>query len=422
MRLDAATIRHWLTMTVLSLSGGIIFLLPFLQEVYYKPLAEALSLDNTEVGSLMSAFGVTAMLSYAPGGWLADRVSPRKLLTASLLLTGGLGFYFATYPSYVVSLCIHAIWGVTITLLFWAAMIRVTRNWAPSSEQGRAFGILETGRGLGEVLTSMAMLAVFGAFGSSELALSTVISVISMIIVVLGVLAWFTIEDTAAGQAIAANKPKVGPKEILAVLRLPAVWLIAFIILAGYSAYWGTFRFTSYSSDIFAMTVTMAAVISVGKMWAKPVAALIAGYVSDKLGIAKSVAFLFVVLIASFTLFALMPGKPSLLAVMILNVAIASLAVFAMRGIYFALLDEGGIPLAVTGTAAGIISVFGFTPDIFMPLLGGVILDRFPGAEGYRIFFFLVAGLCAIGLIATLILYRKIITRDKFPPSTNQGR
>jgi MFS family permease len=90
-----------------------------------------------------------------------------------------------------------------------------------------------------------------------------------------------------------------------------------------------------------------------------------------------------------------------------------------MRGIYFALLDEGGIPLAVTGTAAGIISVFGFTPDIFMPLLGGVILDRFPGAEGYRIFFFLVAGLCAIGLIATLILYRKIITRDKFPPSTN---
>ena len=422
MRYDAASARRWLTMTVLSLSGGIIFLLPFLQEVYYRPLAEALSLDNTEVGSLMSAFGVTAMLSYAPGGWLADRVSPRKLLTASLLLTGGLGFYFATYPGYAISLAIHAAWGVTITLLFWAAMIRVTRNWAPSSEQGKAFGILETGRGLGEVLTSMALLGVFGILGSDRFALSTVITIFSLIIVVLGVMAWLVIEDSAAGQDLAAEQLKVGPKEILAVLKLPAVWLIAVIILAGYSAYWGTFRFTSYSTDIFALTVTMAAVISVGKMWAKPVAALIAGFVSDKLGIARSVAFLFVVLIASFTLFALLPGKPSLLAIMILNVAIASLAVFAMRGIYFALLDEGGIPLAVTGTAAGVISVFGYTPDIFMPLMGGVILDRFPGPEGYKIFFFLVAGICAIGLLATLILHRNIAFREASSASKIGGR
>ena len=413
MSLDRASMRHWLTMVVLSLSGGIIFLLPFLQEVYYKPLAEALYLDNTQVGSLMSAFGVTAMLSYAPGGWLADRVSSRKLLTASLLLTGGLGFYFATFPSYEISLGIHAIWGVTITLLFWAAMIRVTRNWAPSGEQGKAFGILETGRGLGEVLTSMAMLAVFGVLGSDAFALSTVITIFSTIIVALGVMAWFTIEDSASGQGSQEDQPKVGLGEIIAVLKLPAVWLIAIIILAGYSAYWGTFRFTSYSSDIFAMTVTMAAVISVGKMWGKPIAALIAGFVSDKFGIAKSVSLLFVVLIASFTLFALMPGKPSLIAIMILNVAIASIAVFAMRGIYFALLDEGGIPLAVTGTAAGVISVIGYTPDIFMPLLGGVILDRLPGTEGYKLFFLLVAGMCAIGLMATLGLYRIISARDR---------
>ena len=71
-------------MAVLSLSGGVIFFLPFLQEVYYKPLAKALSLSNTEVGSLMSAFGITSMISYFPGGWLADRVSPRKLITVAL--------------------------------------------------------------------------------------------------------------------------------------------------------------------------------------------------------------------------------------------------------------------------------------------------------------------------------------------------
>ena len=93
-------------------------------------------------------------------------------------------------------LILHAFWGVTISLLFWGAMIRVTRGWAPPEEQGRAFGILETGRGLGEVFSSVAVLAVFAALGSGTLALATVIVLFSSLITVLGVLAWFTLEDT----------------------------------------------------------------------------------------------------------------------------------------------------------------------------------------------------------------------------------
>jgi MFS family permease len=263
------------------------------------------------------------------------------------------------------------------------------------------------------VLSSMAILAVFGLLGSNMFALSIVIVQFSVLILILGVLAWFTIDEEAGGQNISEDQPKVGMKEIVAVLKMPEVWLIAIVILTGYCAYWGTFRFTSYSSDIFLMSVTMAAVLSVGKLWMKPIAALSAGIISDKFGIAKSIAFLFVVLIASFTLFALMPGLPSLLPLMIANVALASLAIFAMRGIYFALLEEGGIPIAVTGTATGIISVVGFTPDIFMPLLGGVLIDRYPGPDGYRYFFLTVAGICSVGLVATLVLMRRVAAKNE---------
>ena len=49
--------RRWLIMTVLSFSGGIIFLLPFLFEVFYRPLGDALNLTNTELGALFSVFG-----------------------------------------------------------------------------------------------------------------------------------------------------------------------------------------------------------------------------------------------------------------------------------------------------------------------------------------------------------------------------
>ena len=405
--------RRWLTMTVLSFSGGVIFLLPFLQEVYYIPLAQALSLNNTQVGSLMSVFGATSLIVYFPGGWLADRVSPRKLITISLLTTGALGLYFATFPGYEMSLYIHAVWGVSITFLFWGAMIRMTRNWAPPAEQGKAFGILETGRGLGEVLSSLGLLAVFAALGSGDAALSSVIYSFSVLILLLGVLAWFTLEDTVDEAGVGSEKPKVGMHEILSVLKMPVIWLISTVIFTGYCAYWGTFRFTSYSTDIFMLSVTIGATISVGKMWLKPLAALVAGFVADQFGIARSVACLFVVLVASFLIFSILPGDPKMIPVMLANVALASLAVFAMRGIYFALLEEGGVPVAVTGTAAGIVSAVGFTPDIFMPLLGGVLLDTYPGVPGYRYFFLTVAAICAIGFVTSLLIYFKYVKTEK---------
>ena len=103
-------IRKWLVMTVLSVSAASIYLLPFLQEVYYKPLADALNLNNTQVGALMSIYGIFAMISYFPGGWVADKIAPRILISSSLIFTGLLGLFFATLPSFKISLAIHAIW------------------------------------------------------------------------------------------------------------------------------------------------------------------------------------------------------------------------------------------------------------------------------------------------------------------------
>ena len=54
--------QRWLLMIVISLSGGVIFFLPFLQELYYRPLAAALNLNNAQVGSLLSVFGITSLI------------------------------------------------------------------------------------------------------------------------------------------------------------------------------------------------------------------------------------------------------------------------------------------------------------------------------------------------------------------------
>ena len=74
---------------------------------------------------------------------------------------------------------------------------------------------------------------------------------------------------------------------------------------------------------------------------------------------------------------------------------------------YFSLLEQGRVPIAVTGAATGIISVIAYTPDIFMPTLGGMVLDAYPGAAGYQYLFLFVFFLSLVGLVAAYIIYRK---------------
>lgn len=405
--------RRWLSMIVIAFSGGIIFVLPFLFEVYYRPMADAFGLTNTELGRFMSTFGFVSMLAYFPGGWIADRVSPRLLMTVSLLATGAAGLYFSTIPSYAASLAVHGFWGISITLLFWGAMIRATRNWAPPEEQGRAFGILEAIRGIGELVPHFTLLAIFAWLGSGDKALSVVIAQASATIMFFGVLCWFFVDDPVSESGAPASAAKVGRKEVVAVLKMPVIWLIAIVILTGYCAYWGALYFSAYVADVFLTSVAIAGFIGgLGKMLLKPFAAAVAGFVADKFGVARSTATLFIVLLLSFCGFALLPGSASMFYILIINVVVAGLMIFALRAIYFALLEEGKVPLAVTGTAAGIVSAIGFTPDIFMPEIFGYLLDTYPGAEGYRYFYFIIAGICAVGFIAAMTIQYRYVNKD----------
>jgi sugar phosphate permease len=401
-------LRRSLVMAVLCTSGGAIYNLPYVFEIWYVPMQQAMDLSKTQMGVLMGVFGGVSMVAYFPGGWLADRLSPRKLITVAMIVTGVGGFYFATFPSYESLLALHAFWGLSINLVFWNAMIKGTRDWAPSSEQGRAFGILEAGRGVVEVIPSTILLAVFAWLGSTDAALATVIVSYSILNIALGLAAWWILEDprTSGEPDLQPGKRGDGWAEVMSVLKMPTVWLTAVIIMAANSAYWGTYYFTPYASEVFLMSAAMAGLLSVARMWVKPFAALGCGFVADRFGISRTVACCMFLTAISFALFAMTPAKQALLPLVVVNVAIAAVGIFALRGIYWALLSEGGIPVALTGTAAGAASAIGFLPEIYMPLLGGVLLDGYPGPLGYRLLFAGIAAMAAVGVLAAILIMR----------------
>jgi sugar phosphate permease len=81
-------------------------------------------------------------------------------------------------------------------------------------------------------------------------------------------------------------------------------------------------------------------------------------------------------------------------------------AVFGLRGVYFAIFEDAGVPAVLTGTAAGLVSVVGYTPDIFMGPINGYLTDTYPGALGHQYFFAVLAGFGVLGLCATFLFQR----------------
>ena len=399
-------IEKWLTMGLLCLSGSTIFWLPLFSDIFYIPMQNAFGFTKTQMGILLSTFGTASLLAYFPGGWLADLFLPRKLITIALVITALAGFIFSTLPSFEICLILFLIWGICSAGILWSAMIKAARCWGSKEDQGKTYGILEGGRSMSDVVSTTILLAIF-AYNSSSVdkAVSEIIVMISFYTLILAFLVWRIMSDDISD---IKERKKVTIDEIIYILKLPVIWLIALIILAVQAAMWGTLFFTPYATEVYELGEVGGGAIGVGKYWVTPFAAIAAGFFADKIGPAKAILGFSIVMAIGFLIFAIIPGAPELLTLLIMNVAALTAAVYALRGTYFSLLEESNVPLSITGTATGVISVIAYTPDIFMPTLGGIVLDNYPGAFGYQYLFLVIFFLSLIGLFAAYFIYRKL--------------
>ncbi|MEQ8692068.1 MAG: MFS transporter [Pseudomonadales bacterium] len=408
----------------LILAGEAIYALPFHLTRFFRPtLLEVFGLSATELGAAQSVYGVVAMLAYFPGGPLADRFPARKLMAMSLWTTAGGGLYLATFPGYTGSLLVWGFFGVTTILLFWAALIRATRDWGGQRTQGQAYGILDGGRGLlaagmasiGVLIFDLAFPDGYNQSSPAEraAALQTVIYGYTGVTALAGVFVWFALKDPGTDQP-ATTATHVAPvtasisRNILIVLRLPAVWLQAIIVACAYVGYKGVDNFTLFAVDAYGLDpVEAAEVVAIGA-WMRPIAALGAGLIGDRYSIPRMLVISFVILTASNLFFALDTPTEGAVLILLINVLVTCIAVFALRGLYFAVFEDAKVPLGLTGTAVGLVSVVGYTPDVFTYLVAGILIDRSPGLAGHQDFFLFLTAFAVIGTLASLAFVRLV--------------
>jgi MFS family permease len=396
--------KRWFMLALLSLAASTIYTFPFLRYSYYEPLQNALNLTHTQMGVLQSLNGILSTLGYIPGGWLADRYSPRLLLSISLVSTGLSGFYFAMFPSYIGAMFLYGFWGISTLVIFWAPLIKATRNLGNKEEQGKLFGLLEGGRGVFGLLIGGLTLVVFSNMGESQEGLMWVIIISAVITVAAGLAVWFLFEDSEQEEQQGAALDG-----IITAMKMPTTWMIAVIILCGYSLFAGQSYITPYMTEILGASLTMGALMGLIRTYGLQTAGGIgAAALATKLGSPnKVIIYAFSVTTVCMLTFLIIPSTANMMPAVTITMLVMGFAVYMIRGNYYALVGESDMPLEITGAIVGVTSFVGFLPEAFIYPLFGYWLDANPGEAGYRITFWYLFATSLVGLTMAILLFQR---------------
>ncbi|GAL11616.1 transporter MFS superfamily [Vibrio astriarenae] len=335
------------------------------------------------------------MVCYLPSGWLADHFTPRLLITFSMAATGGLGLWFASTPSKELLPYIFLGWGLAAGLTFWASLIKGVKILASKNEQGRFFGILDGGRGLVEAVLATIAISIFAysvesAGESTSVALKKVIYMYSYTCLALAVVIFLFFRKS--GDADKKKEKVQGSlfSSLKLLVSIPEMWLVAGVIFCGYQLFWATYSFSAYMQQSYEVSAVTAGFITVAKLWMRPIGGIGAGFLGDRFRNENILAISLLGASLGLLMMIALPQFNSIYFILALVLLIGVLT-YAIRGLYWALLDGCDIPLQVTGLAVGVISLIAYTPDIFLPMLNGYLSERYEGLTVYHFYFGYIA-------------------------------
>ncbi len=409
--MDKTFVKKYGTLLLLACGAGFIFQLPFIRETFYIPIQTAMGLSNAQMGKLSSWYAIVATPAYFLGGIVADRFSPKIMLTFSFVSTGLLGLWFSMFPGYQTSQLIFALMGFTTVMTYWSSVIKAVRMLGSSEEQGRLFGLQEGLRGFLNAGLVFVMAAVYARFADQVVGAAWAIRLCAVLLLVIGVLCWFVIDNPEKGTQTESLKELVSGT--FQCMKIPRVWLLTGIVFTAYCVYGLMSYINTYAVNVCGMSETAAANLGGVRYLLQGVGGVVGGFLADKIhSRLKVISISGGLLAASWAAFIFIPGNSSALAMVIGNFFIGVILVYAIRSQYFADIDDAGLDVKITGRVSGILSTFGYLPDVFMFTLVGSWLDGAAGKAGYNKVFMCAAVMGVLCMLVSGVLY-KIVNKKK---------
>lgn len=414
---NSSSLRSYYQLALIVIAAGSIYPLLYLRQNFEISILESFDITQAQLRYCSSMLGFIFMISYVPSGWLADRFSSRKLLASSLFATALIGMWFSTMPSYTSLLFIYASWGIATGLTFWSAHIKLVAILANKDQQGKFFGILDGGRGLVEAVLATLAITLFAYVltqesSSTSMALKQVIYLYIAVLLLVAPLVYLLLDDfdeSASGNKTTNTNFK---GDLITVLRHKEIWLCAICIICGYQLFYATYSFSAYLQENFGLSAVAVGTITVAKLWMRPIGGIAAGFIGDWSSPEKVLCILLVLASLALAVMAFLPTTSASI-LMIIVVLLIGLLTYGVRGLYWATLGGCNVPNKIKGLAIGMISMIGYFPEFYLPLISAYLLELYPGTAGYKIYYLIISIFGVLGACAAYLLGRpKAITNS----------
>lgn len=243
---------------------------------------------------------------------------------------------------------------------------------------------------------------------SSTLALKQVVYLYAYTCLGLAVVILLFVRDQK-GSEEEANSNRSGNlwKDLKFLASIPELWLMAAIVFCGYQLFWATYSFSAFLQEGYEITAVTAGFITVAKLWMRPIGGIGAGFLGDKFGKENILAFSLFGATAGLVCIVVFPQIDNVAFILVIVLLIGVLT-YAIRGLYWAILDDCEVPVEVTGLAIGVISLIGYTPDVILPQINAFIAARYEGITVYNLYFGYIAVMGLLGGAAALTMKRML--------------
>lgn len=408
---------RWVLIVWMFVMSGIAYLDRVNISIAGKAIAHDFSLDDVQLGWVFSAFVLGYALFQAPGGRLADRFGPRRIVTLGVIWWGVFTALSAAVP--VMAGALWVLIGVRFALGMGEAVVypasnRLVAKWIPSSERGIANGIIFTGVGAGAGITPPLIRNVMVNYGWRwSFWVSAIIGLLAGIIWYL--LArdvpeehpWVNREERAHIEAGLPQAPEQHDSHRTlpwpAIIRSKDLLAITASYFAyGYAAYIFFTWFFIYLSTVRGLNLKSSSYYAMLPFIAMAIGSLLGGFISDHLtktyGKRVGRCGLGVAGIALSAIFIALGTQVASAELASVILAGGAGALYLSQSSFWSVTAD--IAGSDAGSVSGVMNMGGQIGGVVTASLSPWIADHF----GWTASFLVAAALCALGSIAWLFV------------------
>lgn len=389
------TAQQWPLVLTVTFFGSAVYKVTNLREVFYHQMQVALHLSNLQIGMLASVVGITSVVSNLFGGYLADRVQPRYLISSAAFVSSLLTLIYLSYPPFWGLIGVHI--GITVCgmLLFWASYIRLIGRLGQVN-QTSVYGLVEGVRSLLGIILPLGAIGLVNVMATARLGLRAALFYYAGCFALSGVAAlkWLPDEPRIAQSQHGATQRGAYRQ----LFGHPQLYLIILVVFGTYAVFGLMSYTTPYMTLSHQFSPQVVSVVAIIRQYGVGCLSMpLFGYLSRHVQSPTKVIW--------WGLWGLLLAVSGLLVSqsavsLVLSIGLIGFLDNGIRGIYFATQAEMHLPAAVMGVSAGLISGLGFSPDVVSFLVVGRWLDRLAPATAYRLVWWTMLGAVVLALLA----------------------